>query len=136
MADEISRTREQLQKATEKLAKRTAKAKHYPPHSRKRHYFKVQAQKVRGRITQLQQLLERLLRQKAKRERGPKSAVAWALSQVGVTEHPPNSNWGHPVQDWIKNTGYNGPVFWCGCFASEAVINHGKAKIPNRNRCG
>ena len=40
---------------------------------------------------------------------GAKEAIKWARKQIGVTEHPKGSNWGHPVQDWITFTGYGGP---------------------------
>ena len=40
---------------------------------------------------------------------GAKEALKWARKQIGVTEHPKGSNWGHPVQDWITFTGYREP---------------------------
>lgn len=46
-------------------------------------------------------------------------AVAWAKARVGVTERPAGSNWGHPVQDWIVEAGYNEPEPWCQCFANQ-----------------
>jgi len=48
------------------------------------------------------------------RQAGGRAAVRWARSKIGVHEKPAGSNWGHPVQDWIKFTGYENPVFWCG----------------------
>lgn len=63
-------------------------------------------------------------------------AVRWALSQQGVGEKPDGSNWGIPVQTWIKNTGYSSPVPWCGCFVHEAVVEKAKAKIPSGIRLG
>lgn len=134
MPKTVASTKGKLQKETEKLAKKTAAAKGYKPHSLKRRYAKVQIAKLRGRISQLTDLLAKLIKRNYKQ--GPHAAVRWALSQQGVTEHPSGSNWGEPVESWIKNTGYNEPEPWCGCFASEAVINHGKAKVPDRNRCG
>jgi hypothetical protein len=127
-----SKTVAQIQKETKRLAKLTAKARSYPHHSAKRHYFKAQAQKVRGRLAQLKDLLRK------QHKSGPKAAVRWATHQIGTTESPPYSNLGPGISTWERNTGYNVPpgVFWCGCFASEAVIVHGKAQIPNRNRCG
>jgi CHAP domain-containing protein len=62
---------------------------------------------------------------------GQSKAVRWALSQVGVGEHPNGSNWGHPVQDWIKATGYDSPVPWCACFATEAATHGGAPKLKN-----
>jgi hypothetical protein len=67
---------------------------------------------------------------------GAKAAVKWARSKIGVHESPTNSNWGHPVQDWITFTGYDGPVLWCGCFVAFAVIDKGGAEIPQRIRLG
>lgn len=64
------------------------------------------------------------------------SAVAKALPLVGVHEEPSGSNWGGKVEDFILFTGYNGPVFWCGCFACWVVCRLGGAKIPNRIRMG
>lgn len=63
-------------------------------------------------------------------------AVAKALKLVGVHEEPAGSNWGGKVEDFILFTGYNGPVFWCGCFACWVVCKLGGAKIPTRIRMG
>lgn len=62
---------------------------------------------------------------------GSTRAVRWALSQVGVTEHPAGSNWGPRIQDWIRNTGYTGPVPYCACFATEAASHGGAPKLRN-----
>jgi hypothetical protein len=134
VTSEISEDRAKLQAATERLAKRTAKAKGYPKHSAKRHYFKLQAQKAKGRILVLEHKLEVDL----SHLEGPAVAVHWALKQVGTSESPAGSNLGPGITLWERRTGYSVPpgVFWCGCFASEAVVVHGKAHIPNRNRCG
>ena len=67
---------------------------------------------------------------------GAKAAVKWARKQIGTTEHPKGTNWGHPVQDWITFTGYNGAVKWCGCFVAYAVVEKGGAQIPTRIRLG
>ncbi len=136
MPDSISEVRGELQKETEKLAKKTAKAKGYPAHSAKRHYAKAQVLKVKGRVAQLQNLLAKLVRQHA--NEGPKATVRWAKAREGTSESPAYSNLGPGISQWERNTGYSVPpgVYWCGCFASEATIVHGKAKIPNRNRCG
>ena len=63
-------------------------------------------------------------------------AVRWALAQQGTAEHPDGSNWGKPVENWIKRTGYSFPVPWCGCFVHEAVVVHGGADIPSGIRLG
>jgi len=70
------------------------------------------------------------------RQAGGRAAVRWARSKIGVHEKPAGSNWGHPVQDWIKFTGYENPVFWCGCFVAHAVVQKGGAKVPERIRLG
>ncbi len=69
---------------------------------------------------------------------GARAAVRWARLQARkrVHESPPLSNWGHPVQDWIKFTGYGGPVFWCGCFVAVAVVEKGGAEVPHKIRLG
>ena len=66
----------------------------------------------------------------------PEKAVRWFMSQQGVAEKPDGSNWGVPVQNWIKSTGYSSPVPWCGCATKVAVVDHGKAKIPTPIRLG
>jgi hypothetical protein len=77
--------------------------------------------------------------------KGVEAALAFARKYIGTTESPAGSNWGHPVQDWIKLAGYNSPVPWCGaacnafCMAGSipsgagwigytpAIIAHAKA---------
>ena len=73
---------------------------------------------------------------KAKQDGGAKDAVAWARKKIGTTESPAGSNWGPEIGEWIKYTGYSGPVYWCGCFVCYAVVNIGGANIPNRIRLG
>jgi len=58
---------------------------------------------------------------------GKEEALKWGLKQVGITENPPGSNWGRPVQDWIKLTGYGSPQPWCGCFLNAVLIKGGIA---------
>jgi hypothetical protein len=69
---------------------------------------------------------------------GARAAVRWAHIQARkrVHEHPDESNWGHPVQDWIKFTGYTDHVPWCGCFVAFAVVKKGGANVPKRIRLG
>lgn len=66
---------------------------------------------------------------------GGKLALSKAKQQIGVTENPPGSNWGGMVTKFITFTGYNFPVYWCGCFACWCVVNAG-ADIPARIRLG
>lgn len=63
-------------------------------------------------------------------------AVAAGRKLIGVKEQPEGSNWGGKVEDFIRFTGYSGPVFWCGCFACWVVVKLGGAKIPTRIRLG
>lgn len=87
------------------------------------------------RIEDLRKKLKEL-RASEKPDGGAAAAVAWALDQVGITEHPAGSNWGEPVQSWIQRTGYGSPVPWCGCFVHEAVVEKGGAAIAVDVRMG
>jgi hypothetical protein len=77
-----------------------------------------------------------LKRRAQARRAGGSAAVRWARSKIGRHENPAGSNWGHPVQDWILFTGYDGPVFWCGCFVAFAVVKNGGANVPEPIRLG
>lgn len=57
--------------------------------------------------------------------KGAQAALDFARKHIGVTEHPPNSNWGHPVQDWIRLAGYTSPVPYCGCFVNACCMAGG-----------
>ena len=57
-----------------------------------------------------------------------------AESQLGVTEHPPNSNWGPEVKQYLAAAGittrsiYN---YWCAAFDTWCVIHAGyTGKLP------
>jgi len=63
-------------------------------------------------------------------------AIRKGRKWVGTTEQPSGSNWGPQVSQFIKFTGYGGPVPWCGCFACWVVVKEGGAKIPTRIRMG
>jgi cell wall-associated NlpC family hydrolase len=63
------------------------------------------------------------------RPKGAKVAVAWALAQAGTVEHPAGSNWGPKIEDWIKASGYGGPVPWCQCFANAAAVQGGAPQL-------
>lgn len=91
---------------------------------------------VREQIVKLEGQVRRLTRKVRRQRRGGKAAVAWGMRKVGITESPPESNWGPEIGQWIKYTGYSGPVYWCGCFACYAVVKVGKAAVPNRIRLG
>lgn len=90
------------------------------------------------RIDELREKL-RKLRAEQKPDAGAATAIEWALRQVGITENPAGSNWGHPVEDWILRTGYSANLPhppWCGCFVHEAVVEIGAAAIPVGIRLG
>lgn len=70
------------------------------------------------------------------RQTPAEKAVRWAMAQQGTAEKPDGSNWGVPVEDWIKRTGYSFPVPWCGCFVHEAVKVRAGADIPTGIRLG
>lgn len=63
-------------------------------------------------------------------------AVELGRKLIGTKESPEGSNWGGKVEEFIRFTGYTGPVFWCGCYACWVVVELGGAKIPNRIRLG
>ena len=63
-------------------------------------------------------------------ESGQEEAAKWVKKQLGVTENPPGSNWGHPVQDWNIWMGYGTPQPWCGIFAGYAACKIGGADVP------
>jgi len=75
------------------------------------------------------------LRKRYAKDAGEK-AVARGRELIGIKEQPEGSNWGGKVEEFIRFTGYTGPVFWCGCFACWVVVKLGGAKIPNRIRLG
>lgn len=59
-------------------------------------------------------------------------AVNLLQSQVGVTEHPPGSNWGHPVQDYLNAAGYDSPEPWCQAFAAWVADRTTNGRVPAR----
>ena len=119
-------------KKVEQLLKRQATAMRKKKRAKKGtgrwYFFRAKVGRIKARLRALD----------AVPKKPPYNVVAtnWALRQEGITEKPPNSNWGEPVSDWIKRTGYSGPVPWCGCFVHEAVVEKGGAKIPSEVRLG
>jgi hypothetical protein len=77
------------------------------------------------------ELAARRVKQIRERTHGPDAAVRWALKQAadGVVEHPAGSNWGPRIEDWIKASGYEGPVPWCQCFANAAAVHGGAPQL-------
>jgi len=110
----------------------------------KRHTISEDTQKlIRGRKPTADEKAAAARREtyrKALRKRYDKSpgekAIQKALKLVGVHEEPAGSNWGGKVEDFIIFTGYNAPVFWCGCFAAWVAVKLGGAQIPSRIRLG
>ena len=43
-------------------------------------------------------------------------ALKIAISQLGQHENPLGSNWGKPVQDYLKSVGITFPASWCMAF--------------------
>jgi hypothetical protein len=44
------------------------------------------------------------------------AALKVAATQIGQTEKPLGSNWGKPVQDYLKSVGITFPASWCAAF--------------------
>lgn len=43
-------------------------------------------------------------------------ALSVAITQIGESEKPLGSNWGHPVQDYLASVNINFPASWCMAF--------------------
>lgn len=131
---QLSTERERL---TDLLHRQGKEQRAHQKHRRgtlRRRQAKARLLRLKGLIAAARSEIARLVRVTS--SKGPAAAVRWGMHQQGVSEHPDGSNWGHPVQDWIQRTGYTTPVPWCGCFAHEAVVEKGKAKIPSEIRLG
>lgn len=73
--------------------------------------------------------VEQALAAASRHDDGADKAAGWCLSQKGVTEKPLGSNWGEPVETWIKFCGFTGPVFWCGCFVAYGAMKIAGAAV-------
>lgn len=124
---DLAKERDRLHVLLQKQKKQQTKHERHRKGTQARHDAKIRLHRLKGLIATTQAAIENLV---SKQNQGPKAAVRWALSQQGVTEHPAGSNWGPPVEDWIRSTGYTQPEPWCGCFAKVAVVDHGHARIP------
>lgn len=74
------------------------------------------------------------------------AALKVAATQVGQTEKPLGSNWGKPVQDYLKSVGITFPASWCAAFVywcfgqvgsnplvkTGGVLNHWNQAKANR----
>jgi hypothetical protein len=65
---------------------------------------------------------------------GPAAALAWARSQVGVTESPPGSNRGKRIDAWQRLCGILAAP-WCGCFVNRALMAAGFPAQPWLRYC-
>lgn len=133
MPTKLETSEAEVRKLIEQVEKEQRRKERHSKLTRKGQRARARLKRLKVR---LREALERFRRRKRKARKGGRGAVRWATSQEGITEKPDNSNWGHPVQDWIVRTGYSSPVPWCGCFAHEAVVEKGKAKIPYGIRLG
>lgn len=93
---------------------------------------KTRGEKIR---TRARKNVRKKLRKRYASAPGEK-VIVWAAKQIGTTESPAGSNWGGKITEWIKYTGYDFPVYWCGCFACYGVVKVGGAKVSNRIRLG
>lgn len=66
------------------------------------------------------------------------SLVNVLTSQLGQTEHPIGSNWGHPVQEYLEAAGINQPAPWCAAFIEWGLQKIGRkgagAYVPSWNQ--
>ena len=58
------------------------------------------------------------------------NALQVAITQVGQTENPLGSNWGKPVQDYLKSVGIGFPASWCMAFVYWCV-EESKYRVPD-----
>lgn len=125
---DLASEREHLTDLLKRQGKEQRALQNHRKGSVRRRQAKARLLRLKGLIASSRNLVAKLV--KAAKKEGPGAAVRWGLAQQGTAEHPDGSNWGHPVEDWIKSTGYTSPVPWCGCFAKVAVVDHGHAQIP------
>lgn len=59
------------------------------------------------------------------------TAVHWAGTKVGMTEHPAGSNGGPGISDWQQALGF-GRVPWCGIFVGTALRQAGVQGVSSR----
>jgi len=59
-----------------------------------------------------------------------KQAINVALKQVGAKENPLGSNWGKPIQDYLKSVGINFPASWCMAFVYWCFEQISNGKNP------
>jgi hypothetical protein len=96
--------------------------------------FKAARDFYRAQKIRVKKLTRKIRR--AKRDDGPKKAVAYLRSKIGTVESPPGSNDGGLIRKWWSWLGYTFPVPWCGCLAGFAAIKKGGAAIAAKLRLG
>jgi hypothetical protein len=52
-------------------------------------------------------------------------ALRIAITQIGVTERPPGSNWGPQVSQYLTSAGYPTPAPWCMAFVHWCYLQAG-----------
>jgi len=64
-------------------------------------------------------------------------ALDVAIKEIGVKEHPPNSNWGPKVRQYLAAAGWSTPAPWCAAFVCWCYRQAGrKLTFPNRASVG
>jgi len=64
-------------------------------------------------------------------------ALNAAISQIGVKENPPNSNWGPQVKEYLAAAGWTSPAPWCAAFVCWCYKKAGRTlTFPNRASVG
>jgi hypothetical protein len=59
-----------------------------------------------------------------------KLALKTAITQMGMQEKPLGSNWGKPIQDYLKSVGISFPASWCMAFVYWCFEQNAKGKNP------
>lgn len=58
------------------------------------------------------------------------AALDKAVTQLGVHEEPPNSNWGPMVSQYLKSAGFNSPAPWCMAFVHWCYLRGAGHDLP------
>lgn len=66
----------------------------------------------------------------AKRLSIREAALRFAITQLGVTEHPPNSNSGPQVTAYLRSAGITTPAPWCLAFVHYSYLAGAKFSLP------
>lgn len=64
-------------------------------------------------------------------------ALEHAIAELGVKEHPPGSNWGPRVSQYLAAAGWSQPAPWCAAFVCWCYAKAGRRlTFPNRASVG